>query len=427
MKIVLFSNDERLAAFCTEILTETFGGDSKLEVGVPGQPDSGEDLCLWDFIPGETSFPKELETGRLSRHLFLLHRQHLPALQEMLGTSEINVLLKPLTPATLRAFLGEAHHQQNRHPGNVPASLETLRVERDEMLQFLIQANLRLQEYDQERTNFLGRSIHDLQAPLSALNGYCVLLLNEELGSLTPDQRETLGRMQQSAKRLSRITDAMFRLSVREQPDQGLNLENGDMRECLGQALNEIRPFLEDKRISLSVEIEQPPEGLFCDRSRMEQALTILLDNARKFTPRNGAIDIRGYPYFWERRTCQASSIDPSVDRRVMQVKTANSFRLDIRDSGPGIPPVQLEKIFAEHSSYSGMLDRSGGGLGLAICRMILRQHCGCVWAESHGAGAAFCLVLPIQQPAGSTDMGVPAGPANHAGATLAEIKKGWS
>jgi len=66
MKIVLFSNDERLAAFCTEILTETFGGDSKLEMGVPGQPDSGEDLCLWDFIPGETSFPKEFETGRLS-------------------------------------------------------------------------------------------------------------------------------------------------------------------------------------------------------------------------------------------------------------------------------------------------------------------------------------------------------------------------
>lgn len=423
MNIILFSSDEKLATFCREILTEMFGVESKVEIGVPGQFQSREDLCLWDFIPGETKIPKDLDIARVPGHLFVLQRQHLPVLQELLGISEMNVLLKPVVPATLRAFLGDAHRQQITDDGAPPASLQALRVERDEMLQFLIQANLKLQEYDQDRTNFLARSIHDFRAPLTAIGGYCSLLLEEELGSLKPDQREVLERMQNSAKRLSRITDAMFQLSVRQRVDQDLNLKNTDLRECVDQALHEVALFLEDKRISLSVEIAQPPAGLLFDKSRMEQTLVNLLDNARKFTPRNGTIEIRGYPYFWERRTRHKASLDPSRDRRARQSRTPNSFRVDIRDSGPGIPPVKVGRIFEEYSSYSGGQDRSGGGLGLAICRMILQQHGGRVWAESQGAGAIFCFVLPVQ----SRDTRVLTGLENHAGGCLAGVEEGWT
>lgn len=423
MNILLFSNDEKLAGFCREILAEMFGRDSRLDIGLPGQLPSQEDLCLWDFIPGETAIPRELDPGKLPRHLFLVQRKHLPALHELVGTSDINVLLKPVMPATLRAFLGDAHQQRARDYGDAAKSVDALRVERDDMLQFLIQANLKLQEYDQERTNFLARSIHDFRAPLTAISGYCGLLLEEELGALTPDQREVLGRMQQSATRLSRITNSMFQLSIRQSVDQELNLKQADMRDCVDQALHEVALFLEDKRISIRVEIEQPPEGLFFDPSQMEQTLVNLLDNARKFTPRNGAIEIRGYPFFWERRTCRAAPLDPSADRRVMQARTPNSFRVDIRDSGPGIPAVHVGKIFEEYSSYSGGQDRSGGGLGLAICRMILQQHRGRVWAESHAAGAVFSFVLPVQ-PAGTRN---PGGAKDPAKACLVEVEEGWS
>jgi signal transduction histidine kinase len=423
MNILLFSNDEKLAGFCREILAEMFGRDSRLDIGLPGQLPSQEDLCLWDFIPGETAIPRELDPGKLPRHLFLVQRKHLPALHELVGTSDINVLLKPVMPATLRAFLGDAHQQRARDNGNAAKSVDALRVERDDMLQFLIQANLKLQEYDQERTNFLARSIHDFRAPLTAISGYCGLLLEEELGALTPDQREVLGRMQQSATRLSRITNSMFQLSIRQSVDQELNLKQADMRDCVDQALHEVALFLEDKRIAIRVEIEKPPEGLFFDPSQMEQTLVNLLDNARKFTPRNGAIEIRGYPFFWERRTCRAAPLDPSADRRVTQARTPNSFRVDIRDSGPGIPAVHVGKIFEEYSSYSGGQDRSGGGLGLAICRMILQQHRGRVWAESHAAGAVFSFVLPVQ-PAGTR---VPGGTKGLAKACLVEVEEGWS
>jgi len=423
MNILLFSHDEKLAGFCLAILVEMFGMESKLEVGFPGQVPTREDLCLWDFIPGETAIPRDLDPTKLRKHLFLLQRKHLPALQKLVGTSDINVLLKPVTPATLRACLGDAHQQRTHDHGQPSGSIDTLRIERDEMLQFLIQANLKLQEYDQERTNFLARSIHDFRAPLTAIVGYCGLLLEEELGCLTPDQREVLGRMQQSATRLSRITNSMFQLSIRQNVDQELNLEKADMRDCVDQALHEVALFLEDKRISVKVEIEQPPDGLFFDKSQMEQTLVNLLDNACKFTPRYGTIEIRGCPFFWERRTGHAASLDPSIDRRVQQVRTPNSFRIDIRDSGPGIPAVHLVKIFEEYTSYSGGQDRSGGGLGLAICRMILQRHRGQVWAESHTEGAVFSFVLPVQP----IDTGVPAGQKGAANACLAGVEESWS
>src|SRR5271157_2093636 len=239
MNILLFSNDEKLADFCREILCEMFGTESRLEVGFPGQCPSQEDLCLWDFIPGEMPIPQDLDPAKLRKSLFLLHRKHLPALQAMVGTVDINVLLKPVTAATLRVFLSDAHQQRAHDSGSRAGSTDALRVERDEMLQFLIQANLKLQEYDQERTNFLARSLHDFRAPLTAIGGYCGLLLEEELGPLTPDQREVLGRMQHSATRRSRITESMFQLSASRNNEQKLNLKNADIRDCVEQALHE--------------------------------------------------------------------------------------------------------------------------------------------------------------------------------------------
>ena len=76
MNIFLFSNDPKLAVFCREILTEMFGVESKVEIGIPGQQHPEEDLCLWDFIPGETTIPKDFDIARSPRHLFLLQRQH---------------------------------------------------------------------------------------------------------------------------------------------------------------------------------------------------------------------------------------------------------------------------------------------------------------------------------------------------------------
>ena len=267
-------------------------------------------------------------------------------------------------------------------------------------LQLLVQSNLRLQENDHERNNFLARSVHDFRAPLTAISGYCGLLLEEEFGPLTPEQRKVLGRMLRGATRLSRVSNAMFQLSALRNVAQGLNLEKADIRDCLDQALHEVAPVLEDKRISITAEFEPAPDGLLFEKSQITQTLVNLLDNACRFTPRDGTIEIKGYPFFWERRAGHGVSPSQTFDRRVNQVKVFNSFRLDIRDSGPGIPAVHVDRIFDEFTSCGGGQDRSGGGLGLAICRMILQRHQGCIWAESNASGTVFSFVLPLQQMA---------------------------
>jgi signal transduction histidine kinase len=400
------ADGETLVEVCREIVSELFGTEWALVTAVPGPLTSLKDLSVCDFTAGEPALPQDSEQPRARKNWFVVHRKDLPALQAVVGSSDLNVLLKPVTRSALRAFLGGANLPGNEHEDDSAGLVDALRVQRGEMLQFLIQANLKLQENDQQRNNFLARSVHDFHAPLTAINGYCGLLLEEEFGPLTPEQRTILGRMQHSATRLSRISNGMFQLSVPHHVDQKLNLEKADLRDCLDQALHEVALVLEDKRISIAAEIAPAPAGLFFEKSQMQQTFVNLLDNACKFTPRGGTIEIRGYPFFWDRRTGQAASLDPILERRVNQAEVFNSFRVDVRDSGPGIPAVHADRIFEEYTSYGGGQDRSGGGLGLAICRMILHRHEGRIWAESDHSGAVFSFVLPLQQTIARNSLG---------------------
>ena len=397
IKVALFSKDRSIARSCRATLAELFGPDFMLSVGFAREMLEQSDLCIWDFIPGETEIALQpADIQRLQSHLFLVQREDVDELRELAGSPNLNLLLKPLTSATLRVFLGEACRRWRERDRDFAA--RRLRAERDEMLQCLIQANLRLQEYDQDRTNFLARSLHDLRAPLTAVSGYCGLLLGDDLGSLTAEQQEVLQRMESSVRRISRMTNAMFQLSISSKVERKLLFQQADLRECVDRALQEISLFVDEKRISVTVDVE-PSDLLSFDKTHIEQMLINLLDNACRFTPREGLIDIKGYPFFWDRRIGQAARLDPSLDRRIEPVDAPNSYRVDIHDSGPGIPLGHLDKIFEEFTSYSGGHDRSGGGLGLAICRMTMRDHQGRIWAENGPGGAVFSFVLPYRRP----------------------------
>lgn len=389
MRISLLSPDSDLHKMCREILGQFPGRGGHLLVAAE-DPDTGTaDLYIWDVQP-ETVFPKTLH-HHLSKYLFLLDRKDVPKFRESLGQAEATILLKPLTRATLAAFLGLAVAAYEDRV----ATASSLRADRDDILQCLIQTNLKLQEFDQDRTNFLARALHDFRAPLTAISGYCGLLLNEALGTVNEEQREVLQRMQHSTKRLSRMTSSMFQLSVGRRVKKRPNLAEADIRECIEQALHEITPMADGKCLSISVDLSPDTPMLHLEQGLMEQVLINLLDNACKFTPKAGRIEIRGYPYFWERRSACASVAVVS-ERRRKESRQVNAYRVDILDSGPLVPPEHLEDIFEEYTSYSGGQDRSGGGLGLAICRMIVAQHEGRVWAENTSAGPTFSFLLPI-------------------------------
>jgi signal transduction histidine kinase len=378
---------------CREILAEISGPEWTVTIGDSERASNGESsLYIWDFQP-KTWLPERIN-GNASRHLFLVSRKDLADFREKIREADAHILLKPVTRATLAAFLGLAISLlQDRI-----STANTLRADRDEILQCLIQTNLKLQEYDQDRTNFLARAVHDFRAPLTALSGYCGLLLGEPLGPLTDSQKEVMQRMQNSARRLSRMASAMFQLSVGRQVKRRLDLEPADIRECLEQALHEVGPFAEEKRIAIIANLDPCADRLYFEAGQIEQVLVNILDNACKFTRKAGSIEINGYPFFWERRKIKSAIAPEAERRRQNDTSDPNSYRIDIIDSGTAIPEEHLEGIFEEYTSYAGGRDRSGGGLGLAICKMIVTEHEGHIWAENTEAGPMFSFVLPMHR-----------------------------
>jgi signal transduction histidine kinase len=187
---------------------------------------------------------------------------------------------------------------------------------------------------------------------------------------------------------------AMFQLSVGRHVRQRPDLQPGHIQTCMDQALLEIAPYAEEKSITMTADLGPSPPELHIDPDQIEQLLIHVLHHACKFTVRAGAIEVRGYSYFWDRRTGKSRV---KVERRQAARPGVNSYRIDICHSGQPIPDEYLTRMFEEHTSYTGGRDRSGGGLGLAICRMIVTDHDGKVWAENTDAGTMTSFVLPLR------------------------------
>jgi len=392
MRIRLISGDPFLSKLCREVLLGFKGREWDFGMIPSVEHDRGADLLIWDLQP-EMHLPQNPDFDPRRKNIFLIGRKQVGELQRRLLPSGCSIVLKPVNPVLLRALVEEtlAHFETRERSREIA---EQLRLERDEMLQHLLQANLRLQEYDQDRTNFLAHSVHDVRAPLVAVQGYCALLLEGQLGILNPEQTKVLERMQRSIKRLARLTSGMFQMSVGPHSQRRPPSKIGDIQACVSQAVHEVTPVAESKQIELRVDVVAPPEALQFDEMQIEQVLVNLLDNACRFTPRKGLIEILARSVFWDRR-CPNLTEDVNSDRRETPSHQENAYRVEIRDSGPGVPPADLERIFDEYTTDSATYEWSRAGLGLAICRQIIHAHHGVVFAESHGQGATFVFMLP--------------------------------
>jgi signal transduction histidine kinase len=411
VKISVISESSQTQMLCREVALDAFGSTATLQCVSSPQPNLEADLYFWDIVP-EPGILAKVAPEDNWRHFFFVESSEVERFRAAFSHVTSNVLLKPVGRAALKVFLMNAREQFDTVQTR---SIQALQADRNDILQCLMQANLKLQEYDHDRTKFLARAIHDFRAPLTAISGYCSLLLGNDVGTLTEEQCDVIERMHRSAKKLSRMASAMFQLSIAPRTEAVIDLQRGDIRESIDHAMHEIMPVAEDKRLTVSAKTMRCPEPLHFDAMKIEQVVLNLLDNACKFAPRGGTIEIRGYPYVWEDHASDSDGAEMSADREPKSISNssvdamaadwqhkANSYRLDIRDTGPGIPPAHLPKIFEEYTSYGGGADRSGGGLGLAICRMILNQHKGRIWAESAHTGAVFSFVLPFHRPIGA-------------------------
>jgi signal transduction histidine kinase len=385
MKVSLVSEDKGLHELCRSVLREL--GVNDLEFEAPDAKHSPADLRIWDLSTGvRADVVERVKAGEFG-DIFVVSRKSLPEMQKLVPASAFAFLLKPVKRPVLRAFFSSALNSWSTADGDGEAS----RDGRTELLQALLEANLRLQENDQDRTNFLARALHDLRTPLTALQGYCDMLVQQRTGPLQPEQLEILQRMQHSVARLTKMSKAMFELSVQNNAESKPNLARTNIDNCVQNAVNTILPIADDRGISINLDLDPPDTHLYADAAAIEQVLVNLFENACKFTSRGGSIELVG-------RLSYAEAISDQRTNGHGGTKIIPVYRVEMQDTGVGIQPQHLSSVFEEYTSYSGARDRSGAGLGLAICKMLVEAHKGVIWADSNTAGTKITFTLPITQ-----------------------------
>ena len=258
-------------------------------------------------------------------------------------------------------------------------------------------ANRELIRVGQAKSDFIDIASHELRTPLTQVRGYTDILkeaLEEE--TLTPNYGKKLVKgLKEAAYRLEEIVDMMFDVAQLDTQTMDLNLTPELVSRIVDAAVEPWRPALAERNITFSVEGVSNLPLIAGDFIRLRQALSHLIQNAIKFTPDGGQIRITGLVRPWTLPQEQA-------------------IELVVADTGIGIDPEELERIFEKfyrignvllHSTGKTKFKGAGPGLGLTVARGIIEAHGGRIWAESPGCDEQACpgseshIVLPVHPP----------------------------
>ncbi|MEG2172728.1 MAG: ATP-binding protein [Desulfovibrionaceae bacterium] len=226
------------------------------------------------------------------------------------------------------------------------------------------------------RRDFVTNVSHELRTPLTAIQGYAETLIH--LNTLPEESRRFVEIIHKHGSYLGRMVEELLSLARLENDDDHFPLQPTNVYDCVQGAVALCLDALHEKRVHVQVDM---PETLMVHGSHTHllQVMRNLLENACRYSPPDSAIVVRG-----------------SIQHRKAQ--------LSVSDTGPGIPPQELGRIFERF--YRVDKHRTsplpGGtvptGLGLAICKHIVERHHGHIWAESPAPPAATCFtfILPL-------------------------------
>jgi signal transduction histidine kinase len=250
------------------------------------------------------------------------------------------------------------------------ASQAAVAIENARLVAELQEANVRLAELDQLKSSFIAIASHELRTPLALILGYATFL-REEADDAASEQ---IDMVLQGAIQLKGLIEDMVNLSHLEAGSAELDLSEFILQDVIQRAIEAQQQFADTK----SLEIRQSlPAAAICVRADLEKisiVLNNLLNNAIKFTPAGGRIQV------------------------AVRLQTG-IVAVSIADTGIGIPQNELERIFDQFYQVESPLTRREGGmgLGLSIARGIVELHGGRIWAESvPGRGSRFTFTLPI-------------------------------
>lgn len=346
-------------------------GDSALRLAVPvtkisEQVDAVRAKVLWSTALG--FFPSMLLAAIVSRQL----SKRVASIIEYAGK---------LSQGDFRARLAAPGHDEL---GILESKLAETGAKLERMVGELDREHTELEKLERIRKDFVINVSHELRTPLASIQGYTETLLD---GAIHDPEHNVkfLGIIRQNAERLGRLTADLLTLSRIELGRQKFQFGSYYVNRILEENVESMRPMAERKDIRIELHPAPQNTEVFCDSEAIHQILSNLLDNALKYTPEHGSIQVG------------ATIVD---DSRV---------RLFVRDSGIGIPEVDLPRLFERFYRVDKARSREmgGTGLGLAIVKHLVRAQGGEVTVESKvNCGSTFSFTLPTQ------DIGQPEEPS---------------
>jgi PAS domain S-box-containing protein len=234
-------------------------------------------------------------------------------------------------------------------------------------------AEQRLRDADQRKDEFLAMLAHELRNPLAAIRSAVAVLEQVEQPSGVPQRARQI--IERQTRQLTRLVDDLLDVSRITRGHIEVVRERVDMAEIAERAVEMVRPQIDARGHQLAIALPDAPLHVVGDPTRLVQVVVNLLDNAAKYTPHPGRIEL-------ELRAEGASAL------------------VRVRDDGIGIPQEQLPRIFELFAQANPTLERSQGGLGigLTVVRSLVELHGGSVQASSPGShrGSEFVVRLPL-------------------------------
>jgi two-component system sensor histidine kinase BarA len=235
-------------------------------------------------------------------------------------------------------------------------------------------ANEKLKELDHLKSQFVSVVSHELRTPMTSIKGYVENLLDGLAGALTHKQTYSLDRVKHNVERLTRMINELLDLSKIEAGRLELTLAPVALSEVAEEVVESYQAAAGQKSIVLRTVFPQPLPMVMGDADKLSRVLINLVHNAIKFTPQGGEIQVEG------------------------RVRDGGDVEVSVTDSGNGIPPQDIEKIFDKfYWSESTPVEARGAGLGLAIAKNLVELHGGTIRVESTlGQGSRFSFTIPI-------------------------------
>ena len=289
----------------------------------------------------------------------------------------VDYVTKPLNPASVRARVGNhirfKRAQEQLLHLNASIYEKQMQAELERSAEIDRHAKRELQQKD----DFLSRVSHELRSPLNSIYSFSTIIADGLAGSTTPQQNQHLGIILKNVDQLQSMIDDLLQVTQSRSGKILLETQYVSVSEAVVYALQTLQSAAKAKNISFASGFNQSAPLVFADAVRLRQILTILIENAIKYTAAGGSIRIK-------------TALWPEDSRFLL-------FRIE--DTGCGISLDQCERIFDHlyQVSASDQGGRCGLGLGLYIAKDLVTRQDGQIWVVSEPAqGSSFLFTMPL-------------------------------